>query len=403
MHPPLFFWVVPVLLLPLFLSTCDRAPGSAEFDPASRTYAFDLDNPADTVPVFMQFSSAGDHLYFGTDSVFRSNVFTNQQDTFLRRDRFPGDTLPKSVSYELAPDSSLLVRFWNQERLLDSRWFLPFRSDDQPLNINDWVGKTYWFPTDTTRTKAIHFSFLSYQDGGTLRERYFVDLRTLADAGGSKALEGSPTGMGNFGFLQTKPNPTVRFFGLSADPYRANLFFQLGRDASGAPFMAHPTNNGRGIDRQVLEPVIGVVPQYVDEEKIAERLNRGRIVVDQSFRVTEETGVGFLYEEDFARRGGLTFRDLKRLEFYFDPRSQEYNFFVGDRSIKSGKWNLSADRNFLVLTKIDQGGQSLLPLVTYNDEEIAFRLHLSVQTPQPRGKELLSYFDLDALVSVQEE
>jgi hypothetical protein len=398
MTPKYWRQIPSLLLLILILCTCDRA--QTAFDPSGRIYTYD---PGDTVPDSMPFYrqpfQVGDQLAFGADSVIRTNVFSYRMDTFPLRKHLPVDSLRTSLSYELAPDSSLRVSLWSGDTNVVTLWFSPHESTDQPLNIDEWVGSTFWLPGDTTNSQCIHFSFHSWRDGKIMRERHLTHVQPPYGPEASKALGESPAGYARFGMLVQQPHPFIRYIdGVTG----TNINYQLGRNADGDPYMAYRTDNGRKVFRQILKVVESPVPHYVDESKLAERLNRGRIVIDRGFTIAEETGISFAYEEDFLRRGGLTLPELDHLEFYFDPQSHDYNFFVGDRAIKSGKWTLSRDRNYLILSEEERSQQTLLPLVAYDEGEIAFRFNLIVKTPRPRGKELLSYFELDALIKVQE-
>ena len=68
--------------------------------------------------------------------------------------------------------------------------------------------------------------------------------------------------------------------------------------------------------------------------------------------------------------------------------------------MRTGKWILSPDRNFLIIThEIDLG--MYLPILKYDDDEIAFRYPLIIETREPRGVELGSYGVINAFISVK--
>ncbi|MTB51283.1 hypothetical protein [Lewinella sp. W8] len=396
-----FWWRIPLpLLFCQLLCTCGDDTSTHNFDPTGRTFAYDPSNAVtEDLPFYLQPLQLGDRLTFGPDSVIITNVFSHRLDTFPLRNPVLEDTAQLTLDYELAPDSSLRISLWAADERVSSRWFAPHTDTDQPLRIDEWVGNTYALPGEDTRSRRVYFGHHSWRDGKTIREQYVAQVLPTYTAESSLALVERPEGYAEYGFLMLEPHPVLRYLdGVTG----ANFNFQLGRNAEGDPYLAYRTEDGERVFSQVLQPLESVVPHYVDEAKLAERLNRGRIVVDRGFSVTEATGISFNYEKDFIRRGGLTLQELDRLEFFFDPQSHDYNFFVGDRAIKSGKWALSGDRNYLILSEEESPRQTLLPLVSFDEEEIAFRIRLRVKTPEPRGKELLSYFDLDALIRVRE-
>jgi hypothetical protein len=154
------------------------------------------------------------------------------------------------------------------------------------------------------------------------------------------------------------------------------------------------------LTKMPLDPVDSAIPSSVSEEAFAARISMGKVVVDQSYPRIDSADVSYHYTEDFYKRGGLDPIDLNSLEFSFNPDG-EYFILVQDRLVKSGKWELSPDRNYIVTLSKAGAKSQHFPILAYTDEYIDLRMPLLVKTREPRGTKLESYGILDAFVRVQ--
>ncbi|WP_157974527.1 hypothetical protein [Lewinella sp. IMCC34183] len=146
-----------------------------------------------------------------------------------------------------------------------------------------------------------------------------------------------------------------------------------------------------------LAPYASVVPSTVTEADLIDLLNRGRVEVEKVTAEPDSVGIRYEYEEPFRTSGGIVAEELASLDFEF-REDNTYYAFAGDRLISTGRWKLSYDRNFITLYSPGYTGGGAKLIQRFGPDEIAFPFTVMIETAEPKGVELLSYYEAEVML-----
>lgn len=132
---------------------------------------------------------------------------------------------------------------------------------------------------------------------------------------------------------------------------------------------------------------------------LSERLNSGKLKVDTNYPEPDSARAKYAYEDAFLR-SGLFFEEISRVEINFNPDG-EFFLFAGDRLLAHANWKLSPDRNYLILVGKNGAHLNHLPILSYTEEAIEFRMPLKIRTRKPMGVALTSFVVVNAFLRVE--
>lgn len=397
MRTPIFCFLGLLLLV-----GCNKTDSTVHLDPADFEWSFDLNNRVDSTK-YVETFNPGDRLAVKKDTLIITNDFGGwpRKYPLFERSAIPDSTF--GFVLDPQPDSSLIVAHYYKDSLKKEWHFLLAKEAPSKIPEGVLTGKTYRFNFPGLDSLQVYVGYDEKMIFDQMMKEYFVSSREHIFLPKTRVSGGGVSLRYNSSF---NPSP---FLG-------GQFYFPMGRRITGfnrTQYMFEQTSEGQILivyimrvkDRFVmtktpLDPIKSVIPSSVSEDFFAERISTGKIVVDQSYPRIDSANVSYLYTEDFYKHGGLDPVDLNYLEFSFNPDG-EYFILVQDRLIKSGKWEFSPDRNYIV-TLSEAGEKSQhFPILAYTDEYIDLRMPLLVKTREPRGVKLESYGVLDAFVRVQ--
>lgn len=356
---------------------------------------------------------------FARNPMTMGDVGTFRNDSLLLQNRFTGrkyalpvnsspayrDTMPSSVTVTVVNDQ-LLLKLFLKDSLVRSGLFEEFIQAGEVVDPIDLAGQTFLFNDgsgDSCRIYIGHDPNLGFSRGS---KSYFVMGDKSMNQPVSKVLDGNYTGIrGVLDAFSPRPINQIMFYRVSAVA-KAGLGsspFELRRNSVGQ-ISAHYVVNQQGMasERSVdLSPLPSVIPEELSLEKISERLINGRLEVDLSYPPADSVDVEYAYENSFLKWGVYP-EDISTLEINFNPDG-EYLLFAGDRLLEQHKWQLSPDRNYIILVEEDGAFAKHLPVLNYTEESIDLRIPLDIRTRQPRGVELTSYVEVDTYLSIKKK
>lgn len=390
-----------VLLALLTLTACS-SPDSSSIAEA-KAWDFALSNPV-TSPFRRAPLGVGDRIEIRGDSLLVTNEFTLLERKLAIAD---AESLPDSAhAFTLEPGFGQTLRvnnFYNKE--LKNEWvFEPAQPGLQRVTNGELTGKSFYvnFPGEDT----IRVSF-GYGRQVRTRERkeneFFASNETYSNETKSVVMSGryqrgfsSPfvaKQMRGFNYLMRFKTSKTGF-----DRHQ----YVYGRRDDGTLVASYVADDGESYRRVdlPLTPAPAVLPSDVSDADFAERISTGSIVIDDSYPRVDSVQVAYRYSEDFIRDGGLEYDELGEVEFTLNEQG-EFILFSRGRVVELYKWKLSSDRSYIHLYHDNSYGDLFLPILSYDDKAIAFRIPLKVKTREPRGMELESYCNLDAYVRVE--
>ncbi len=393
----------PLVLL-CFLFACGNAPSAERQDYLNQEWVFALDNPEGS-PFLMDPLSVGDVASFRGDTVILNNHFTGLENKLkLVVDPTVLDSNKQAITAEQVGEN-LNLTLYLHDSLITSAIFEP---NDSPLTVappSEYLGKTFLFNDAENGSSRIYFG----NDPKLKRTKDIKDYYVISDGNTEDPVSFRRNGngsdarsvLGGFSPIPMRGSFLFLFFGRKKGSLGARPFV-VNKDEEGN-LSAHyvvETNGAYAPVEVELTPIVSIIPETVSLETISRQLNEGRLTVDTSYPPADTFGVSFAYEESFLKKGGIHYRDLPGLEINFNPDG-EYFLFSGDRLLEHRNWQLSPDRNYLILINKDGSFFNHLPILKYTDESIEFRLPLSISTREPKGVELTSYVKVDAYIQVK--
>jgi len=392
-----------LLVLLCLLFACGNKPIAERQDYLDQEWAFALDNPVESRFLMRQLS-VGDVARFRGDTVILNNHFTGLENKLqLVADPTVLDSNELAVIAERVGEN-LNLTLYLHDSLVTSAIFEPNDSPLTEANPSEYLGKTFLFNDAENGSSRIYFG----NDPKLKMTKGIKDYYVISDGDTESPVSFRRNGngsdarsaLGGFSPIPMRGSFLFLFFGKKKESLGARPFV-VNKDEEGN-LSAHYVveTNGVYASREVeLTPIVSVIPETVSLEILSRRLNEGRLTVDTSYPPADTSGVGFSYEEDFLKRG-LFYRELPELEINFNADG-EYFLFSGDRLLEHRNWQLSPDRNYLILIGKDGSLHKHLPILKYTDESIEFRMPLSISTRKPKGVELTSYVKVDAYIQIK--
>lgn len=315
------------------------------------------------------------------------------------------DTMPYSMTVTEA-DNQLQLKLFLKDSLIKSGLFEEFLTADEAVDPIALAGQTFLFyneSVDSCRIYIGHDPNLSFSRGS---KSYFVMGDKSMYQPASKILDGNYKGVrGIWDAFSPRPidqSMFYRFYG-EKGPGLGSSPFELRRNAEGQISAHYIVNqNGTTSERSVdLDPLPSAIPADVSLAEISGRLINGRLEVDLSYPPADSADVEYAYEDRFLRWGVYP-EDINMLEINFNPDG-EYFLFAGDRLLAQRKWELSPDRNYIILVEEDGAYGKHFPIIKYTDKSIDLRIPLNIRTREPRGVELTSYVEVDTYLSIRQK
>ena len=368
-----------------------------------KEWSFALSNPV-TSPFIRPPLGVGDRIEIKGDSLLVTNEFT------LLEKKLPiidVSNLPDSArAFTVEPGFGQTLRvnhFYNRE-LKDEWVFEPAQPDLQRVRDGELTGKSFYvkFPGEDT----IRVSF-GYGRQVRTRERkeneFFVSNETYSNEPKSVVMLGryQRSFSSPFTAKQMRGFNYLMRFKMNGNGFDRHQYV-YGRRDDGTLVASYVANDGESYRRVdlPLTPAPAVLPSDVSEADFAERISTGRVTIDNSYPRVDSAKVAYRYSDDFIRGGGLEYDELGEVEFTLNEQG-EFILFSRGRVVELYQWKLTSDRSYIYLYHDNGYGDLFLPILSYDDEALTFRMPLQVKTREPRGVELESYCNLDAYVRIE--
>ncbi|WP_420459556.1 hypothetical protein [Neolewinella sp.] len=152
----------------------------------------------------------------------------------------------------------------------------------------------------------------------------------------------------------------------------------------------------RGQENRVEGPVLGypypsLVPDSVPTANLLHLLNAGQITV--SSPPPEPDSIGIQYVDLNGEGTGrlVTHGELPHIDFEFTDDGR-YTLFSGDRVVQRGRWSFSKGRQFIAMRSPSTMFSTARLIEAYGPGTLTFSLPIDVQTKEPRGVRLTSYY-----------
>ena len=346
------------------------------------------------------FTSSGDYRGFRLrltgDSAVPYDPFAATTETYRAYAADSTARFPDSLylTYSLHPDGELHARRYAPGAPGEALRFVRAA----PLGLHSLterhIGQTYRLDLDGRP----HLFANYYARSGDTSSMLIANLFELDTANGRRALHHS---MG-----MAVPRRGIRtatsFFNLRGDQKGQRRYDRLLLSATadgGVQLHREEQDDARrvrvsgGVE---LERYPALVPESADLDAL---LNRGYLTTELLTTEPDTAGLTFAYPEDFR---GITYADLDQLDFEFRADGT-CSTFVGDRLVNQGQWTLTPDRNFVHFQGRLGGNERLKLIADYDGQTIAFPVTLELQTREPRGTRLLSYYRAEVMLRFSTE
>ena len=138
-------------------------------------------------------------------------------------------------------------------------------------------------------------------------------------------------------------------------------------------------------------PYPSLVPDSVPTADLLHILNAGHITV--SSPPPEPDSIGIQYTDLNGEGTGrlVTHEELPHIDFEFSEDGT-YALFAGDRVVLRGRWSLSKGRQFIEMRSLTTMSRAARLIEDYGPGTLTFSLPIDVQTREPRGVRLTSYY-----------
>ncbi len=392
-----------LVLFGLLAITACSSPDSSVIDEVHK-WSFALSNPVASPfrPVPLK---VGDRLEITGDSLLVTNEIN------LEEQKLPlskAQDLPDSIeAFTVEPGFGKTLRvshFYDKE--LRHEWiFEPAKDDLQSVAKGELTGRSFYFRFPGEDTLRVYFDF-----GGKLPVRDQQEAEFYVSAEPHTRVPQSVVASSSAEHSLSSPFKRklmrgMSFFRLISKSKRPGFDrnqYVYGRRKDGTLIARYVDDDGAAYQQVDLSltPAPSVLPPEVSDTEFAERINTGRVIIDDSYPTVDSALVVYNYKEDYYERGGLEYDELSELELSLNEQG-EFIIYSRGRVVKLLQWKLSKDRSFIHLFKKEGYGEIFLPLLSWDDEAVTFRMPLKVKTREPRGRELESYANLDAFVRIE--
>lgn len=367
------------------LCTCGPAsPAAAEEDrEVEREYTWVSGRPP------LTFSSQGEYPGYrarlADDSIYIFDPFSGASGSYVAYPAGQSGSIPDRTHaiYSFEEDSTLLVTVENWTEAGGVRFRPVERLEYGPLP-RSVVGKTYRFEMDSLE-RIVYFKPIPLEGP---RQMLIAHVVTVTDEVGADPLSY------DMGFQSDKG--TIRLHMRKKDGSRKPLERSKITLLSGAvdsTLQLHTLDmvDGKLYGPKVLMPYPSPVPDSVTNGELWQILNTGRIEVGKLSPEPDSLGIAYVTDPNVATNGLVRREELDQLDFEF-AQDGNWTTFIGDRVVHEGKWTFTEDRHFIDITSGATINRGVRLITDYGEGRLSFTLPLRVQTQQPRGVELVSYY-----------
>ena len=152
----------------------------------------------------------------------------------------------------------------------------------------------------------------------------------------------------------------------------------------------------RGQENRVEGPVLArpypsLVPDSVPTADLLHLLNEGQITVSPPTPEPDSVGIQYVDLNGEGTGRLVTHGELPHIDFEFSEDGA-YALFAGDRVVQRGRWSLSKGRQFIEMRSLTTMSRAARLIEDYGPGTLTFSLPIDVQTREPRGVRLTSYY-----------
>ena len=372
----------------VLLLSCAAAPENSVEDglPPGRVYALTEVRPVDYLNEGGRYGTLrmellGDSArifnpfteYSTTVAAFRANGAQEKGDSVYLSYTTEADTALRATLY--TPEQTYTQRYRAVDALPPAGW---------PL---DRVGQTYRLARDTGNW-IVHVADLA---GGRGPATILLSQILRVEENDGRRVTARSSGWG-----MVEENRFRTSFGLPGGgegEYMRPALAVTGELPDGKPalyVLGRDTINPEPLAVWPLEPYPSLLPDKMDQNGVLELLNRSRIEVGEL--PPEPDSVGIAYQNEQREHDPVLLPgEVPNLDIAFTDEGR-YTLFAGDRIVREGSWAVSADRNFMFFWPDQSEAQGLALISAYNEKYLSVPFPLEVETAEPRGVRLRSYY-----------
>lgn len=383
-----------LLTLLCTLTGC-TSPDAEPTYPAVDRWAFAPGNTARSGSYFR----VGDELAVRGDTIvaFRNSILAPTDGETLSVP-VPVDSVQGFRAERTAADL-LLVRQYRGDSLTTTTRFRPADLGLTDLAPGELSGRTYRFTYDGQDSLLVYFDTgKGFYEREEERLDYSVDVSPYWNSDRSHAFDGGLY----FRTSSRMPLDKPRFYLRARDEAGFSSYrHQLGRDGAGRLIAVRLVTEGETYveRRAILEPIRSPLPPEMGEHQLADWLTTSTVTVDKSYAPADSAVLAYAYTEDFERRNGLSWGEADYLAVSASADGP-FVLYVGDKILVNGSWRLSTDRTVIIVEGDRDYGIHFIPITAFGPEGLHLRFPLKVKTEFPRGVELESFANVDALLTL---
>ena len=376
------------LLFLMILFSCAPAPEVSDGEglPPGRVYALTDVRPLEYLNQGGTYGTL--RLELRGDSARIFNPFTTFATTVAatRADGAQEKTDSVYLSYTTEADTVLRATLYTPEQTYTQRYRAVDALPEAGWSV-DRVGQTFRVMRDTGNW-VVHIANLGGKDGPVSIVQ--AQLMRIDESDGRRVTDRT----NGYGSVQGgRVITSFRWPGGAEGDHMRPALAVTGQLPDGSPALyaiGRDTINPEPDAVYPLEPFSSLLPEEMAEGEVMELLNRSRIEVGEL--PPEPDSVGIAYQNEQREHDPILLpREVPHLDMAFTEEGR-YTLFAGDRIVREGRWSLSPDRNFLQFWPDQSEAQGLAMIAAYSDEFLAVPFPLEVETKEPRGVRLRSYY-----------
>lgn len=400
----MFRFALPVTALFLMVS-CSPSAEQPVDNITEGEWLFSLANPVVGHQFFNPFSG-GSRLRMINDSLEVTEWWTRKVHMLPL---LPEGIVTDSLSgYTVGPGvgSTLRVASYAGDSLSGEWIYERPAADRERLPFGALTGKSYLFNYPDTDTMRVYFGEtkkMYLQRDKNKKVEYALSHQPSSATLQSKIQHGSVHWSSVLLFMPSSPRGELVHFSMESTDGGFNRYrYELERRADGSlAAVWYDQEKDKYLSGEVtLAPAPPIAPPGATAEDFARFVNTGEIKIDDTYPIADSADVSYLYEQHYYKSGGLEYSELAELEITFEPGG-DFVLFVRDRPVEISRWRLTADGSFVELLNKEGVITKALPILSWTDDHIDFRLPLKVKTREPRGVALESFAVIDAYVRVK--
>ena len=162
----------------------------------------------------------------------------------------------------------------------------------------------------------------------------------------------------------------------------------------GAEYMPYVVGTEGKRNGQITTVKTVELRQVSDSVSVADLLhilNAGQITVSPPPPEPDSVGIQYVDLNGEATGRLVTHGELLHIDFEF-AEDGTYALFAGDRVVQRGRWSLSKGRQFITMRSLTTMTHAARLIEDYEPGALTISLPIDVQTSEPRGVRLTSYY-----------